>query len=373
MKYVVLGLVLGCMSCVPKMKDHFVLRGTIPGLRDSSIVELFPERANNLSTRIVDGKFEFRGKLELPMLCMLRVHEGGRYWKTEFFLENGDLIFETPHVDSLPPMFRNEDVRKERNYTVRGSEAQDEWCQYQQATIPVRHTIEVAKEEAQTQGTAENYRRLYSAQEVLAKMARNFIKSQRNLAVNLQVAEVFDRMPFTYDEAYVDGVLALFADCRDTCEILREFRTKWEKARQFVQGRALKDAKLETPDGKNAQLLDLLNKNGYTFIDLWASWCGSCRMENPNVKALYNKYKDRVKFVSVAVSDREEAWQQAMKEEGMPWEQFRDEGELLEAMRDLYNTTSIPSLFLISPDGRIVYKGSRSGDLETQLENIFNR
>ena len=371
MKYIVLGLLLGCVSCASKMRDHFVLRGTIPGVRDSSIVELFPERAGGLSTRIVNGEFVFQGKLESPMLCMLRVHEGRRYWKAEFFMENGNLTFSTPHVDSLPPMFNNEDVRKERNYTLRGSKAQDAWFRYQQATIPVRHAIELAKERAETQGTAEDYRCLQSKREELAQMSRDFIKSQQNLAVNLQVAEVFDRVPFTYDEAYVDGVLELFAGYRDTCETLREFRAKWEKARRFVQGKVLEDARLTTPEGKNVQLLEQLDKDGYTFIDLWASWCGSCRMENPKVRVLYDKYKDRVTFISVAVSDREEAWQEAMEEEKIPWEQFRDEGELLNAMQNSYNTTSIPTLFLISPDGRIIYKCSRAGDMKVQLERLL--
>ena len=94
-------------------------------------------------------------------------------------------------------------------------------------------------------------------------------------------------------------------------------------------------------------------------------------MENPKVRVLYDKYKDRVTFISVAVSDREEAWQEAMEEEKIPWEQFRDEGELLNAMQNSYNTTSIPTLFLISPDGRIIYKCSRAGDMKVQLERLL--
>lgn len=373
MKYWSLLLIAGCVSCASLPKDHFVLRGTIPGAPDSAIVELFPEPGILKQFYIVDEKFEITGKLERPTLASLRVRDRQGYRMIDFFAENGMMTFETPHWDSLPLMGKDADIRMERNYTLRGSRSQNDWWEYQQSTIDLRQELADAQVRCGNKASSAAYRELAVKKAELEQVAREFIAKHHNLEVNLQVAEVFERTPFTYDAAYVDGVLELFASYRDTCSGLREFRADMEKMRMSVQGLPLRDAKVVTPARKEVRLLDQLNKGGYTFIDLWASWCGSCRMENPNVKVLYNKYKDKVKFVSVAVSDRDEAWRQAMKEESMSWEQFKDSGEVLAAMRNSYNTTSIPSFFLIDPNGCIVYKGSRSGDLEVQLENIFNR
>ena len=64
-----------------------------------------------------------------------------KFVEIEFFAENGDLVFFTPHIDSLPRSFWQYDIRKEKNYSLKGSPAQDVFCAYQQQTIPLRHEI----------------------------------------------------------------------------------------------------------------------------------------------------------------------------------------------------------------------------------------
>lgn len=371
MKYLILllGIIWGGYSF--GAEDHFVLRGSIHGLKDGAVVELFTGRSTFLSAKLENGQFEFRGKMDRPTHCRLRIHEGRRYWKADFFVENGELVFETAHVDSLSRMFQNEDVRKDKNYRLTGSAAQDAYAVYQQRSIPLRYAIEKLMKQCGEEDTSENYRLLHSKQAELRQLAGEFIRSQRNLYVNLYVAAVFDKAPFTYDKEYAEGVLDLFAPYRDTCKLLRDFRAKWEGMRAFVPGKPLKDAAVETPEGKEERLLGLLNPDGYTLVDLWASWCGPCRKGFPALRKLHERYGDKVKFVSVAMFDEKDTWLKAMREENLPWPQFKDTDEVAELMKASYNTTGVPSFFLIDPEGRVVYKASRSGDMEVQLENIF--
>ena len=312
-----------------------------------------------------------RGTLKHPTLCVLRIYEKGRYWKAEFFAENGRLEFQTPHIDSLSRMFKNEDVRKEKNYFLTGSKSQDVFYVYQQQTIPVRYAVEELEKKYKEIDTVDIYRQLQIKRAELEQITRNFIRNNSDLYVNLKIAEVFDRKPFTYDEKYVDDVLMLFDSYQDTCQLFREFRDRWNEAKRFVSGKQFEDAEVVTPEDKRVRLIDQLNKNGYTFVDLWASWCGSCRVGFPALKSLYECYKDKVKFISVAISDRDDAWRQAMKEENMPWTQFKDSGELVKIVRAAYNTTTIPSFFLVDSNRRIVYKGSRAGEMEVQLEKLL--
>ena len=98
MKYLILllGIIWGGYSF--GAEDHFVLRGSIHGLKDGAVVELFTGRSTFLSAKLENRQFEFRGKMDRPTHCRLRIHEGRRYWKADFFVENGEakVAFHSP-------------------------------------------------------------------------------------------------------------------------------------------------------------------------------------------------------------------------------------------------------------------------------------
>ena len=373
-------ILLAATACGRQPADRLVLRGTVPGAMDSTEVALVPNGrfSDALKTFIVNEKFVIEGKFDRPTYCELRMDnydicerrgikddDAVKYKEIGFFVENGDLTFSTPSVDSLPSSFWMYDTRKERNYTVTGSAAQDAFFRYQQQTIPTRHAIREA-------GKAEepDFPRTQKAKEELDRTAAAFIRSNDNLAVNLHVAEQLKREPFTYDQAYLDELAGLFAASRDTCAPLREFREYLEKAAAFTQGKPLEDGVVLTPDGKEETLLAQLNGEGHTLIDFWASWCGPCRASFPHLRKMHEQYGEKVKFVSLSLDSKEADWQQAMTEEGLPWPQFLASKELSKAVGDLYGITAIPTFLLVDAEGRIVFSGHSSGELEARLEKL---
>ena len=102
---------------------------------------------------IIDEKFELCGKLNVPTHCRLNLDnydyiksiggdlESSRTCNIDLFVENGELAFTTPHLDSLPQAFWRYDIRKEKNYKLEGSPAQDAYYRYQQQTIPLRYDL----------------------------------------------------------------------------------------------------------------------------------------------------------------------------------------------------------------------------------------
>lgn len=105
-------------------------------------------------------------------------------------------------------------------------------------------------------------------------------------------------------------------------------------------------------------------KNTYVLIDFWASWCGPCRANNPMLKTLYHKYKDRgLNVLSISVDTDAAKWKNAIKEDGMDWYQGSDLLGLEAGVATRFHIGFVPQYMLIAPDGKIILK-SIGGDIE---------
>lgn len=133
---------------------------------------------------------------------------------------------------------------------------------------------------------------------------------------------------------------------------------------------AYKDFKQFTPEGKEVSLSDFKGK--YLFVDFWASWCGPCRGENPNVLRAYNNYKqDGLEILGVSFDDKKEAWVKAIKDDKMPWMQISALKGFQNEAAELYQIQGIPASILINPEGKIIAYDLRAEDLERKLLEIF--
>jgi thiol-disulfide isomerase/thioredoxin len=134
---------------------------------------------------------------------------------------------------------------------------------------------------------------------------------------------------------------------------------------------AAPEISLPNPDGKQLRLSDLKGK--VVLIDFWASWCKPCRMENPNVVRLYNKFKNKgFEVFSVSLDDNPEAWKQAIKADGLSWKNHvSDLMGWQSSMVQLYGIQGIPHTVLINREGKIIGLKLRGQQLEQKLEEVL--
>ncbi len=139
----------------------------------------------------------------------------------------------------------------------------------------------------------------------------------------------------------------------------------------LVEGALAPEIELQTPEGELLALSSLRGK--VVLIDFWASWCGPCRKENPHVKAIYEKYKDKgFEIYGVSFDNNRNQWLGAIRKDGLTWKHVSDLKGWNSAAKAPYQVNSIPQTFLLDKEGRIIKSGLRSNQLEPLLEQLLN-
>jgi len=153
-------------------------------------------------------------------------------------------------------------------------------------------------------------------------------------------------------------------------ETIKNIKQKIQLAGAFLPGAVAPDFAQVTPEGDSLSLSDLRGK--VVLVDFWASWCGPCRRENPHVKKIYEKYKDKgFDILGVSLDRKKESWERAIEQDGLPWHHISDLKGWKNSVALMYNVSSIPHTILLDQEGKIVASKLRGPQLEMELEKIF--
>ncbi|MCS7017895.1 MAG: TlpA disulfide reductase family protein [Cytophagales bacterium] len=153
-------------------------------------------------------------------------------------------------------------------------------------------------------------------------------------------------------------------------EYVIDFGKRLEQIAKTAIGQPAPEIALKNPEGKEVKLSSLRGK--YVLIDFWASWCGPCRRENPNIVRIYNRYKDKdFEIFGVSLDRDRDQWIKAIQDDGLAWIHVSDLQYWQSPIVQLYRIQGIPMTLLVDKNGIIIDKNLRGQALEDRLAELL--
>ena len=319
------------------------------------------------STVVASGKFRFEGKVDEPDYCTLYIPSGD--------MQKGPFLYATVVIEPGAKIAVETDA--DRLSVVSGTKLNEALQTYETAHKLLQDRLNdlivkernpdptlSPEEQARLNEEVEEVRNAYFDDEFA------FVKN------NINNPGAWAKL---YNAAVMAGTLEkqkeLISGATGKTLEIEDYKTVAERIATLEKtavGQPFTDLEMEDPDGNTVRLSDWAGKGKYILVDFWASWCGPCKAEMPNVLKCYHQYKDKgFDIVSISLDRQKENWVKAIDEWGMPWHHMSDiKGWDCEGAK-VYAVTGVPHAMLLGPDGTILARGLYGESLYAKLAEVM--
>lgn len=313
------------------------------------------------SANVVNDKVEFSGKLSAPQVYYLQLD---RSFKLPIFMEGSKIKVKIEGLSS-------------DSSSVSGSGIHDQWTESMQVIQrldtqfdTIRNRYYAAKSEGKND-RMEMFSQQYDSVEVAKDLALDsIILSNRNSYISPYLVVRYKMYGGDPDE--LEGYSDQFAESILNSPYIEVIDKRIEKLNLTKIGNQIPNFTLADSTGTLRSIEEF--RGQYVLVDFWASWCGPCRRENPNIVKAYNEFKDNgFTVLGLSLDKERKAWLNAVEKDSLEWTQLSDLKGWDNEVARMFGVRSIPFSILIDPEGVIVAKDLTGEELHLELDRLLSK
>lgn len=372
------------ISC-SKVKDgEYLITGTAKGIENGKTIVLqgqdpTTKMAVALDTvKVENGKFEIKGKVTEPAFHTLIVQDANG--PIPFILETGEITIaidkDSIHKSKISGTYNNDEYVK---FNDELTKTQKRLADFQKNNTQKMQAAQQAKDTATINGLMKQYMTIQT--EVQADSKKKYVAYAESHPKSFISALIIQGMlgdPST-DIKKAEALYNALDESLKSTTPGKEIKTKIGQAKMPAVGATApsvgnakwrSDFSAPNPEGKVISLKQSLGK--VTIVDFWASWCGPCRKENPNVVAIYKELHSKgLNIVGVSLDKEAGAWKEAIAKDGLTWTQVSNLKYWDEPIAKQYNVESIPATFILDATGKVVAQDLRGPELRAKILELL--
>lgn len=368
-KFILLYVMLCLCWGANAQTQRYHVTGTAEGTVDGDTIYLavmtgFFQLAPTDTAIVKNGAFAFNGTIDgADMRVAVAMHKGQMIGMTDFILENAPISLQIYPQDS------------NKKPIVKGGQTQKLYDEVTKEDEDFSKLMDKPYEQANDSTLTQDIRNKAKAQlDSLRKIITNrhfeFIMAHIPSPISDMLLQWYAQ---DMTETQVNAILNKMTASGIQYQYYKQIMAERRISKATAVGQHYTDIVLKGIDGKtDIQLSAYINKNRYTLLDFWASWCGPCRAEMPNVVKVYKLYHNKgLEVVGVSLDNNREAWVKAISTLKMPWPQMSDLKGWKSTAAAAYNIRAIPTNVLIDNKGNIIAKDLRGEELLKKMEELM--